>query len=151
MSLQEQLTNEMKEAMRSRAQVKLSTIRMVRASIKNREIQKGKDHLLNDQEVMEVISSAIKQRKDSIEQFEKGGRQDLADREKEEASILQSFLPEPLSKEELIKIIKNVIQETGASGPKEMGKVMKALIPKILGRAEGSIASQIVKDLLIQT
>ena len=143
--------NEMKEAMRSGNQVKLSAIRMVRASIKNREIQKGKDHRLTDQEIMEVISSGIRQCKDSIEQFEKGGRKDLVDREKEEVSILQSFLPEPLSREELIKIAKDIIQETGAAGPKEMGKVMKALMPKILGRAEGTAASQIVKDLLIQT
>lgn len=140
----------MKDAMRSGQSLKVSVIRMIRAAVKNREIEKGKDASLTDQEVMEVISSAIKQRRESIEQFTKGGRQDLVDKESQEAEILQSYLPEPIQKEELIQMVKAVIQETGAAGPRDMGKVMKTLRPRVIGRADGTTVSQVVKELLAQ-
>lgn len=150
MLLQEQLVVEMKEAMRAGHQAKLSVIRMLRAAIKNREIQKGKDHTLTEQELWEVIASAIKQHREAIEQFSRGGRRDLVDKEQEEMEILKTFLPEPLTREELIEKAKAVIQETGAMGPKDMGKVMKVLMPQVVGRTEGAVVSQAVKDLLIQ-
>jgi uncharacterized protein len=150
MSLQERLVAEMKEAMRAGNQEKLSVIRMLRASIKNREIEKGKANPLSDQDLLEVVVSSIKQRRDSIEMFTKGQRQDLADKEEREIEILKTFLPQPLSHEELIEKVKAVIQETGAQGPKDMGKVMKALMSKVVGRVEGATVSQVVKDLLSQ-
>lgn len=142
---------EMKDAMRAGHQAKLSVIRLLRAAIKNREIEKGKDHPLTEQELLEVVVSGIKQRRDAIEQFAKGGRQDLVDKEQEEMAILNTFLPKPLTREELIEKVKAVIRETGALGPKDMGKVMKALMPQVVGRIEGAAVSQAVKDLLAQT
>lgn len=142
---------EMKDAMRAGNQAKLSVIRLLRAAIKNREIEKGKDHPLTEQELLEVVVSGIKQRRDAIEQFAKGGRQDLVDKEQEEMAILNTFLPKPLTQEELIEKVKAVIRETGALGPKDMGKVMKALMPQVVGRIEGAAVSQVVKDLLAQT
>ena len=151
MSLQERLVAEMKDAMRSGHRMKVSVIRMLRAAVKNREIEKGKAYSLGDPEIWEVISSSIKQRRDAVEQFSKGGRQDLAQKEQDEISILKTFMPEPLTQEELIHKAKSVIQETGAQGPKDMGKVMKVLIPQVVGRVEGATVSQVVKDLLVQT
>jgi uncharacterized protein YqeY len=150
MSLQERLVAEMKEAMRAGNQAKLSVIRLLRASIKNREIEKGKGNPLTEQELLEVVVSSIKQRRDSIEQFAKGGRQDLVEKEEKEAEILKAFLPQPLTREELIEKAKAVIRETGAQGPKDMGKVMKVLMPQVVGRVEGATVSQVVKDLLTQ-
>ncbi len=147
-SLKDRLTADMKDAMKSKQASKLSVIRMLRSTIKYREIQQGKDYSLTDNEVLEVVASAFKQRQEAIEQFEKGGRQDLVDKEKEEAEILKSYLPTPLSKDELIEKAKSVIQETGASGPRDMGKVMKTLRPQVLGRIDGSQVSQVVKELL---
>ena len=149
-SLKDRLMAEMKDAMRGRQQAKLSVIRMVRATIKNREIQKGKDYSLSDQEVTEVITSAIKQRHEAIEQFAKGGRQDLVAKETEESEILKSFLPEPLDHAAIVEKAIAVIEETGASGPKDMGKVMKGLRPQVIGRADGALVSQVVKELLAQ-
>ncbi len=142
---------EMNDAMRAGNQAKLSVIRLLRAAIKNREIEKGKDHPLTEQELLEVVVSGIKQRRDAIEQFAKGGRQDLVDKEQGEMAILNAFLPKPLTREELIEKVKAVIRETGALGPKDMGKVMKALMPQVVGRIEGAAVSQVVKDLLAQT
>jgi uncharacterized protein len=149
-SLKDRLLDEMKEAMRGGQQDKVSVIRMLRATIKNREIEKGKDSSLTDTEVMEVVASAIKQRHEAIELFSKGGRQDLVDQETREAEILKSFLPEPMTREALIEKARAVIQETGAAGPKDMGKVMKVLRPLVVGRADGGVISQVVKDLLAQ-
>lgn len=98
-----------------------------------------------------MVVSGIKQRRDAIEQFAKGGRQDLVDKEQEAMAILNTFLPKPLTQEELIEKVKAVIRETGALGPKDMGKVMKALMPQVVGRIAGAAVSQVVKDLLAQT
>ncbi len=150
MSLQERLLTEMKEGMRSGHHAKVSVIRMLRAAIKNREIEKGKDHPLTEQELWEVVASSIKQHRDAVEQFSKGGRHDLAEKEQEEITILKTFLPEPLTREELIQKAKAIIQETHALGPKDIGKVMKALKPQVVGRAEGATVSQVVTELLAQ-
>jgi uncharacterized protein YqeY len=146
--LKTRLSDEMKEAMRNSDALKLSVIRMLRSSIKNREIEKGKGSTLSDQEVMEVVVSALKQRHDSIEQFAKGNREDLVAQERKEVEILQTFLPAPLSEMEVKKLIGQIIQETGASGMKDMGKVMKALMPQILGKADNTLVSKIVKESL---
>ena len=149
MALPERLMVEMKEAMRAGDRPKVSVIRMLRATIKNREIQKGKDHPLTEQELLEVVIATVKQHRESIEQFSMGGRQDLVEKEQEEMAILKTFLPEPLTREDLIETAKAVIQETGATGQKDMGKVMKVLMPRVVGRAEGSTVRHVVKELLI--
>jgi len=150
MALQQRLADEMKEAMRTGDTDRVSVIRLLRSSIKNKEIDKGKGQQLTDEEILQVISSAVKQRKESIEQFEKGGRQDLVEKEKKELSILQSFLPQPISDEELRIKIKEAIAQSGATDVKDMGKVMKLLVPQLVGRAEGSKISQFVRESLGQ-
>lgn len=140
----------MKEAMRTGDADRLSVIRLLRASIKNKEIDKGKGQQLTEEEILQVISTAVKQRKESIEQFEKGGRQDLVEKEKKELAILQSFLPQPISDEELRIKIKEAIAQSGAADVKDMGKVMKLLVPQLVGKAEGSKISQMVRECLGQ-
>lgn len=151
MPLQERLINEMKEAMRSGDKGKVSVIRMVRSSLKNREIEKGKDKVLSEEEVIQVIVSSIRQRRDSIEEFKKGGRQDLVDKEEAEIRILQTFLPRQITNEELVKTIKETIKEVNAVGIRDMGQVMKILVPKIIGKADPASASNIVKEILTKT
>lgn len=149
MTLQEQLVNDMKEAMKSGDSVKVSTIRMLKAAIKNKEIEKGgTSYKLSDKEILEVIATAIKQRKDSIEQFTKGNRQDLADKEKKELEILQLYMPPQMSDEDVKAEVKKAIAETSASSQKDMGKVMKVLMPRIAGRADGTVVNRIVRELI---
>lgn len=148
MTLQERLVEEMKDAMRTGQAEKLSVIRMVRASLKNREIERGKTKPLTDADVTEVILAGIKQRRDSIDQFRKGGRADLVAKEEQEVAILQTFLPPPLSDEELNALIREAAAEVAASGVKDMGKVMKAVMPRLAGRAEGGTVNAAVKRYL---
>ncbi|MEK7825179.1 MAG: GatB/YqeY domain-containing protein [Nitrospirota bacterium] len=151
MPLQERLINEMKEAMRSGDKSKVSVIRMVRSSLKNKEIEKGKGKLLSEEEVIQVIVSSVRQRRDSIEEFKKGGRLDLADKEEAEIRILQTFLPGQITNEELVKTIKETIEEVKAVGIRDMGQVMKILVPKIVGKADPASVSNIVKEILTKT
>ncbi|MEK3723748.1 MULTISPECIES: GatB/YqeY domain-containing protein [Paenibacillus] len=146
MSLSEKLNEDMKLAMKSQAKFKLSVIRMVRASIKNIEIDQRKP--LDDQEVLEVLSREIKQRRDSLQEFEKAGRDDLAETVKAEIEILIEYLPQQLTEEEVKSIVQQTIQEVGASSKADMGKVMGALMPKVKGRADGKIVNQAVQQLL---
>lgn len=141
----------MNRAMKSGDTVRLSVIRLLRASIKNREIERGKSKPLTEADLIEVVTSAVKQRKEAIELYTKGGRSDLAQNEQAELEILQEFLPKPLSPEELEGKIKEVIQVTAASGMKDMGRVMKALAPEVMGRADMALVSQRVKEILGQT
>lgn len=134
--------------MKAGDQRKLGALRLLRSSIKNKEIEKGKGKTLSDQELIELIAYSIKQRRESIEMFKQGNRQDLVDKEQQEIEVLKVFLPEQLSREDLVQKAKAAIRESGAAGPKDMGKVMKALVPQVAGRAEGSVVSQIVKELL---
>lgn len=142
--------DEMKEAMRTGDSDRLSVVRLLRSTIKNKEIEKGKGQKLTEEEVMQVISTAVKQRRESIELFEKGGRQDLAEKEKKELSILQSYLPQPISEEELRAKVKEAIAQSGANDVKQMGKVMKILVPQLVGRAEGDSISRMVRACLEQ-
>jgi uncharacterized protein YqeY len=148
MALQERLVEEMKEAMRSGQAAKVSVIRMIRAALKNREIDRGKDRPLTDQDVLDVIQSGVKQRRESIEQFRKGGRTELVAKEEEEVSILQTFLPPPLSEQALDALVREVAAEVGASSVKDMGKVMKAVMSRAAGRAEGGVVNSAVKRFL---
>jgi uncharacterized protein YqeY len=141
----------MKEAMRSVDKSKVSVIRMVRSSLKNKEIEKGKGKLLSEEEVIQVIVSSVRQRRESIEEFKKGGRQDLADKEEAEIGILQTFLPGQITIEELVKTIRETIEEVKAVGIRDMGQVMKRLVPKIVGKADPASVSKIVKEILTKT
>jgi uncharacterized protein YqeY len=142
--------DEMKEAMRSGDSDRLSVVRLLRSTIKNKEIEKGKGQKLTEEEILQVIASAVKQRKESIELFEKGGRQDLVEKEKKEMAILQSYLPQQISDEELRTKVKEAIVQSGASDVKQMGKVMKILVPQLVGRAEGDSISRMVRACLEQ-
>ncbi|MNO24191.1 glutamyl-tRNA(Gln) amidotransferase subunit E [compost metagenome] len=146
MNLSERLNEDMKQAMKSQDKFKLSTIRMVRATMKNLEIDLKRT--LNDNEVLDILSREIKQRKDALQEFEKAGREDLASNVRAEAEIIAGYLPEQLTEEEIKVIVQQTIQETGASSKAEIGKVMSALMPKVKGRADGKLVNQTVQQLL---
>ncbi|MCR8641983.1 GatB/YqeY domain-containing protein [Paenibacillus sp. N1-5-1-14] len=146
MNLSERLNEDMKQAMKSQDKFKLSVIRMVRSAVKNIEIDQRK--ALDDNEVLDVLSREIKQRKDSLQEFEKAGRNDLAEPLKAEIDILMEYLPQQLSEEEVKAIVQQTIQEVGASSKADMGKVMSALMPKVKGLADGKIVNQCVQQLL---
>ena len=145
MSILERIDSDLKVAMKSSEKIRVSTLRMVKASLKNLEIEKGE---LSDDDVIGVLSTQAKQRRESISEFEKGGRQDLADRERKELAVILGYLPEQLSEEELAGIILENIKETGASSLKDMGRLMKSLMPRVKGRADGKLVSRKVKELL---
>jgi uncharacterized protein YqeY len=146
MSLEERLLDEMKQAMKANDKLRLSTIRMIRTEVKNKEIDQRKK--LDDDTIMRVIQGMVRKGEESIEQFKLGGRADLVEKETKEKEILESYLPKPLNHEEVLKIIDQTIAETQASSLKDLGKVMKAVMPKLGGRAEGSLVNQLVKEKL---
>jgi uncharacterized protein YqeY len=146
MNLEERLVVEMKQAMKSNDKLRLSTIRMIRSASKNKEIELRKK--LEDEDVVKVIQAMVRKGEESVEQFQTGGRMDLVEKEKKEIEILKSFLPQPLSQEEILKIIDQSIQETQASSLKDIGKVMKSVMPKIGGKADGKLINQLVKERL---
>lgn len=142
----QRLNAELKEALKSRNELKVSVIRMIKASLKNKEIDKMGP--LSDGEIISLLSSMAKQRKESIEQFSAAGRSDLADKETKELEILRAYLPAQLSSEDLDRIIRSAIEECHASGPGDMGKVMKIVMTQTKGAADGKIINQRVKELL---
>jgi uncharacterized protein YqeY len=146
MGLLERIDEDLKSSLKARDALRTSVIRMLKAGIKNREIEKR--GVLEDEEVHAVISTMIKQRKDSVEQYGKAGRTDLADKEEDEIKILMEYLPAQLSEEELEAIIKEAISEAGAASPGDMGKVMKVLMPRVKGRADGKLVNTKVKEML---
>jgi uncharacterized protein YqeY len=146
MSLEERLVEEMKQAMKSNDKLRLSTIRMIRSGSKNKEIELRKK--LEDEDIVKVIQVMVRKGEESVEQFQAGGRVDLVEKEIREIEVLKSFLPQPLSQEEILKIIDQSIQETQASSSKDIGKVMKSVIPKIGGKADGKLINQLVKEKL---
>jgi uncharacterized protein YqeY len=146
MGLREQIDSDIKDAMKSGAKDKVSALRMLSAALKNKQIEKRAP--LTDGEVADTVRSLIKQRKDSIEQFGKGGRQDLVDKETAEVAVLEVYLPQQMAREEIEKIVREVIGQTGAQGAKDMGKVMKALVPILAGRADNKLVSELVKSSL---
>lgn len=162
MALKEKIQEDIKKAMMGKRTLEVSVLRMAMAAIQNKEKEKraklGKegesleklDQLskLNDEETQDVISSEAKKRKDSIEQYQKGNRHDLADQEKEELKILREYLPEQMPEDEVRKIIKEKIEELGASSSQDTGKVMGAVMPQLKGRADGELVSKIVQEEL---
>jgi len=146
MTLAERLNEDMKQAMKAQDKFRLSTIRMVRASVKNQEIDLRRP--LDDNEVLDILSREVKQRKDSLQEFQKAGRDDLAQNLIAEIDIIAQYLPQQLTEEEIKAIVKQTIQETGASSKADMGKLMGALMPKVKGRADGKLVNQYVQQLL---
>lgn len=142
MTLPERIDSELKDAMRAKDALKLGVLRMLKAAVKNAAIEKsGADAELSDADVSQVIRKQVKQRQDSIESFEKGGRAELAEKEKKEMSILQSYLPQAMTADELAKLVRETITEVGATSKAQMGVVMKALQEKAAGRADGKMLS----------
>jgi uncharacterized protein YqeY len=148
MSLKEKLNDDMKQAMKDKdaGKLRLSVIRMVRANIKNVEIDRKKE--LTEEEVLDVLAKEVKMRRDSMEEFRKGNRPDLVENLEKEVAVLMEYLPQQMSEEEVRAIVAATVKETGASTAKEMGKVMAALMPKVKGRADGKLVNTIVKEML---
>ena len=145
--LEEKITEDYKQAMKDRDAAKVATLSFLRSQLKYAMIEKKIDKL-NDADTIAVIKKQVKQRQDSIAQFEKGGRKDLVDKEKLELAILKSYLPPEMSEDELKSIIENAIKESSANGIKDMGKVMKVLLPQVSGKADNAVVSNLVKERL---
>ena len=164
--LKQKIQEDLKKALKENREAEVSTLRMTIATISNRETEKRtkiwkekpessvkeleKESQLTDEEILEVISSEIKKRKESILEFEKGKREDLVEKEKMETEILKKYLPEQLSEKEIKKLVKEAIERVEAKEPKDIGKVMAELMPKVKGRADGGLVSKIAKELLAQ-
>ena len=146
MALREKLSEDMKNAMKARDELRLSTIRMIRSAVKNKDIELKRE--LNEQEIVEVIATLGKQRRESIRLFTEAGRQDLVEKEEKELAVLLEFLPQQLSREEVAELVEKIVAESGAQGAKDMGKVMKALMPHVAGRADGKMVSDVVREKL---
>lgn len=144
--LRDQIADDMRAAMKARDPVRVSTLRMLMAAVKNAQVEKR--HELDDDEVLGVLAREAKKRKESIEAFGDAGRQDLVDKETAELAVLDSYLPEQLSDDELAAMVDEAIAEARASDPKHMGQVMKVLMPKVKGRADGSKLSGLVRARL---
>lgn len=145
--LQQEIDRAFLEAQKAKDALRVSTFRMLRAELKNREIE-HREKPITDEEIIQVIQTQIKKRKEAIELYSKGGRKDLADKETKEMEILSSFLPKQLSEAELQAIVTKVIQTLGASGPKDLGAVMKAVMAEAKGKADGKAINQMVKKQL---
>ena len=164
--LKQKIQEDLKKALKENREAEVSTLRMTIATISNRETEKRtkiwkekpessvkdleKDSQLTDEEILEVISSEIKKRKESILEFEKGKREDLVEKEKMETEILKKYLPEQLSEKEIKKLVKEAIEKVGAKEPKDIGKAMAELMPQVKGRADGALVSKIVKESLMK-
>lgn len=146
MSLSERLMADLKDAMRNGQEIRKSTIRMARSAIHNEEIEKRRP--LTDEEVLGVLSRQVKQRRESIEEFTKGNRMDLVAKEQEEMDIILDYLPQQLSREEIAAAASEAIQEVGAQGAGDFGKVMSRLAPRLKGRADGRQIGEVVRELL---
>ena len=147
MSLQEQINQDLKKAQQEKDGLVILVLRGINSEIHNKEIEKKGEELI-EEEVLEVIISEAKKRKEAIEEFKKGERQDLVEKEEKELEILKKYLPEQMGEEQIKEQAKKTIEEKGAAGPQDTGKVMAALMPKLKGKAEGGVVSKIVGELL---
>lgn len=145
--LKEQIQKDMITAMKAQERMKTDALKMIKAEIMKFETS-GADKVADDEAVMQIVSRAIKQRKEAAEGFQKGGNQEMADKEMQEAAIYQAYLPAQMSEDEVKKIISDTISEIGASGPADMGKVMAAIMPKVKGKADGALINRLVKESL---
>lgn len=146
MGLEERLVDEMKQSMKSNDKLRLSTIRMIRSAVKNKEIEQRTP--LTDEGIAKVIHGLVRKGEESVEQFRVGKRTDLVEKEEKEIEILKSFLPQPLSREEILEVIDQTIAEIQASSSRDIGKVMKSAISKLGGKADGKLINQLVKERL---
>lgn len=146
MALKERIEEDFKRAMKEGEKDRLSTLRMLKSSIQNREIELGRD--LDDEEVQEVLDREAKSRRESIEQFEEGGRSERAQKEREELELIQNYLPEPLTDEELERMVEGVIEEVEADDPSDLGTVMQQIMPQVRGRANGERVNERVREKL---
>ncbi|MEJ8554319.1 GatB/YqeY domain-containing protein [Tepidibacter sp. Z1-5] len=146
MSLEAKLMDDLKLAMKEKNQVKKSVVTLIRAAVKQYEVDNRSK--LDDQGIVDIVSKQMKQRKDALEEFTKAGREDLISQTREEIEILKDYLPAQLSEEEIEVIVVDTINEIGVSSMKEMGKVMSALMPKVKGKADGKIVNELVKKHL---
>lgn len=146
MTFKTKIDQDMVTAAKGKDKITLSTLRLIKTALHNREIDLKRE--LSDTEFLQLLSSMVKQRKDSIEQFAKGGRTDLVEKEGAELKIIQAFMPEQMSEEDILREIQKAIDETGALNVKDMGKVMKVLMPKLTGKADGKLLGEKVKAVL---
>jgi uncharacterized protein YqeY len=145
--LMKKISEDMTAAMRARDQARLAPLRMAKAALMNREVEKGRE--LDDAESQQVIASLIKQRRDSIEQFQKGGREELAAREAAEIAVLETYLPPPIDPAEIQRAVDEAVAETGGTSSKDLGRVMKAVMVKLAGRgADGRVVNELVRNKL---
>ena len=147
MSLLERLNNDMKQAMKNKEKDKLSVIRMLKASIQNEALKLRKDKLTEDEDLT-VLSRELKQRKDSLQEFSNAGREDLVEKVQSEIKYVEVYMPQQLTEEEVASIVKEIIQNVGASSKADMGKVMGALMPKLKGKADGALVNRLVQQHL---
>lgn len=145
-ALKDRITEDMKNALRAKETARLGAIRLLLAAMKQREVDERIE--LTDADIVAIIDKMLKQRRDSVAQYEKGGRQDLADAEKFEMTVLQTYMPAALSNDEIAAAVAEAVAATGATGPQDMGKVMAVLKPKLAGKADMSAVSQLVKAKL---
>ncbi|MCR4284006.1 MAG: GatB/YqeY domain-containing protein [Parcubacteria group bacterium] len=163
MILKEKIQQDFKEAFKNKEDVKISTFKILQSEIRNAEIAKktkmAKEGVtedidsksqLDDEEVVQVISKEAKKRKDAMEIYKKEGRNELFEREESELAVLVSYLPEQLSEDEIRKIVEESVRDSGATGPQDMGKIMKVLMPKVKGKADGNLVNSIVKEVMIK-
>lgn len=148
MRLKEKLNEDMRKALREKNTLRLSTIRLLLAAIQNLQIARGKEKELKESDLIGALRTEAKKRKEAIEEYKKGKRKDLVEKETKELGIIREYLPKELSPEELGRIIEETIEEISAKGPKNMGKVMGAVMVKVKGRADGKVVSQIVRERL---
>lgn len=147
MSLLERLNNDMKQAMKNKEKDRLTTIRMIKASLQNEAIKFSKQEL-SEEEELTVLSREVKQRKDSLQEFEKAGREDLVEKIQTELKHVEIYMPQQLSEEEVAAIVKDAIAETGAASKADMGRVMAVIMPKVKGKADGSLVNKLVQQHL---
>ena len=152
MSLRQRIEDDLKTALKAREKQRLSCLRMVKSKLQEKQVElrgkKGPDAKLTDEDVTNVVTAYAKQRRDSIESYEQGGREDLAANERAELAILAAYLPQQMSEDEVVVIVDEALRESGASEPKDMGAVMKLVMPKVKGRADGKLVSRIVQSRL---
>ncbi|MEX0999994.1 MAG: GatB/YqeY domain-containing protein [Thermodesulfobacteriota bacterium] len=147
MGLKEQIPEDLKNALRNKKTLELSVLRMLQAALKNKEIDNKKE-ALTDEVVISVVGVEIKKRRDVVREFEKVNRPDAADQEKAEIEILMKYMPQQMSEDEIRDVVKSAVEETQAESMKDIGKVMKVLMPKVKGKADGSVVNKIVRELL---
>lgn len=157
MDFLERISKDLAEAMKSKEEGKellVSVIRMIKSAVKNAEIAKrgsGSGNGLTEEDIIGVLSTMVKQRKESVEEYARANRKDLADKENQEINIIMKYLPRQLTVEELDEVIRSAIRDTGVTGPKELGKLMKELMPKVKGKADGKLVNQRVREILEKT